>query len=137
MANTPRPGRGAGHTLELLSRELAGPGRDARPAGRHPRPCWSCVTAPVLAVPRRALLQPLRRREAQDAAMPATVSRTDHRQRPPQARLRMPRATTAPLPSKLPLFGYKTRHDDQIVARTVKAAANSAALHTILPHVAE
>jgi hypothetical protein len=42
-----------------------------------------------------------------------------------------------PLPSKLPLFGYKIRHDDQIVARTVKAAAYSAALHTILPHVAE
>jgi hypothetical protein len=35
------------------------------------------------------------------------------------------------------LFGYKTRHDDQIVARTVKAAAYSAALHTIPPHVAE
>jgi hypothetical protein len=37
----------------------------------------------------------------------------------------------------LPLFGYKIRHDGQIAARTVKAAANSAALHTILPHVAE
>jgi hypothetical protein len=41
------------------------------------------------------------------------------------------------LTSKLPLFGYKIRHDDQIVARTVKAAAYSTALHTILPHVAE
>jgi hypothetical protein len=42
-----------------------------------------------------------------------------------------------PLPSKLPLFGYMTRHDDKIVARTVKTAANSAALHTMLPHVAK
>jgi hypothetical protein len=41
------------------------------------------------------------------------------------------------LPSKLPLFGYKIRHDDQIVARTAKAAAYSTTLHTILPHVAE
>jgi hypothetical protein len=37
----------------------------------------------------------------------------------------------------MPLFGYKIRHDGQIVATTVKAAANSAALHTILPHAAE
>jgi hypothetical protein len=41
------------------------------------------------------------------------------------------------LPSKLPLFGYKIRHDGQIAARTVKAAAYSTTLHTILPHVAE
>jgi hypothetical protein len=40
-------------------------------------------------------------------------------------------------PSKLPLFGSRARHDDEIVARTVKAAAYSAALHTILPHVAK
>jgi hypothetical protein len=37
----------------------------------------------------------------------------------------------------MPLFGYKIRHDGQIVATTVKAAAYSAALHTILPHAAE
>jgi hypothetical protein len=30
---------GAGHTLEMLSRDFAGPGRDARPAGRHPCHC--------------------------------------------------------------------------------------------------
>jgi hypothetical protein len=49
----------------------------------------------------------------------------------------MPRSTTTPLPSKLPLFGYRTRHDDKIVARTVKTAADSTALHAILPHVAK
>jgi hypothetical protein len=69
--------------------------------------------------------------------MSSTVSRIDRRQQPPQACLRTPRSTTASLPSKLPLFRYKTRHDNQIVARTVKAAANYAVLHTILPHVAE
>jgi hypothetical protein len=68
-----------------------------------------------------------------DVATPATVSRTDRRQQPPRAHLGTPRPTTAPLPSKLPLFGYKIRHDDQIAARTVKAAAYSMALHTILP----
>jgi hypothetical protein len=72
-----------------------------------------------------------------DAATPATVSRTDRRQRPPRARLGTSRPTTAPLPSKLPLFGYKIRHDGQIAARTVKVAAYSTVLHTILPHVAE
>jgi hypothetical protein len=72
-----------------------------------------------------------------DATTPATVSRTDRRQQPLRACLGAPRPTTAPLPSKLPLFGYKIRHDGQIEARTVKAAAYSTALHTILPHVAE
>jgi hypothetical protein len=69
-ANAPRPRRGAGHTLEPFSRELAGPGHDARPAGRHPRHCWSCAAAPVLATPRRALLQPLRRCEARGDGTP-------------------------------------------------------------------
>jgi hypothetical protein len=72
-----------------------------------------------------------------DTATPATVPRTDRRQQPPQARLGTPRSTAAPLLSKPPLFGYKIRHDDQIVAGTIKAAAYSAALHTMLPHVAE
>jgi hypothetical protein len=72
-----------------------------------------------------------------DAATPATVPHTDHRQRLPRARLKKPRPTTVPLPSKLRLFEYRTRHDDKTVARTVRTAANSAALHTILPHVAK
>jgi hypothetical protein len=54
------PRRGASHTLEPLSRESAGASHDVRPAERHPCHCWSCAAAPVLATPRRALLQPLR-----------------------------------------------------------------------------
>jgi hypothetical protein len=72
-----------------------------------------------------------------NAAMPATVSRMDRRQQPPRARRGTSRPTTAPLPSKPPLFGYKIRHDGQITARAVKAAAYSTARCTILPHVAE
>jgi hypothetical protein len=63
-ANAPRPRRGAGHTLELLSRDLAGLGSDARPAGRHPCHCWVQAAAPVRTTPRRALLQQLWRCEA-------------------------------------------------------------------------
>jgi hypothetical protein len=55
----------------------------------------------------------------------------------PRTRLRTSRPTTALLPSKPPLFGYKIRHDGQIAARTVRAAAYSTAWRTILPHVAE
>jgi hypothetical protein len=69
-ANTPCPRRGAGHTLEPLSRDLAGPGHDARLVGRHPRHCWSCTATPVLAAPRRALLQPLRCCEARGEGTP-------------------------------------------------------------------
>jgi hypothetical protein len=38
-ANAPSPRRGAGRTLDLLSRDLARLGRDVRPAGRHPYHC--------------------------------------------------------------------------------------------------
>jgi hypothetical protein len=72
-----------------------------------------------------------------DAAMPATVPRTDRRQQPPRARLGTSQPFTAPQPSKLPLFGYKIRHDGQIAARTVKAAAYSTVRRTTLPHVAK
>jgi hypothetical protein len=72
-----------------------------------------------------------------DAALPATVPRTDRRQQPPRARLKTSRPFAALLPSKLPLFGYKIRHDGRIAARTVKAAAYSTAWHTTLPHVAK
>jgi hypothetical protein len=69
-ANASCPRRGAGHTLEPLSREPAGANHDARPAGRHPRHCWSCAAAPMLAAPRRALLQLLRRCEARGDGAP-------------------------------------------------------------------
>jgi hypothetical protein len=60
-----------------------------------------------------------------DAALPTTVPRTDRRQQLPRARLKTSRPSAALLPLKLPLFGYKIRHDGQIAARTVKAAAYS------------
>jgi hypothetical protein len=72
-----------------------------------------------------------------DDATPTIVPRTDRHQQPPRAHLGTSGPTTAPLPSKLPLFGYKIRHDGQIATRTDKAAAYSTVLHTILPHVAK
>jgi hypothetical protein len=72
-----------------------------------------------------------------DAALPGIVSRTDRRQQPSRARPETSRPSTALLPSKLLLFEYKIRHDDQIAARTVKAAAYSMARRTTLPQVAE
>jgi hypothetical protein len=108
--------------------------RDAFPAtvGRvRPPPCSQHHAGTVTTT-----LAPYGTR-GRDASTPTTVPRTDRRQRLPQAFLKTPRPATTPLPSKLPLFGYKIRRDDQIVVRTVKAAAYSTALHTILPHVAE
>jgi hypothetical protein len=96
---------------------------------RHPRHCWTCA-----AVPAPATLLSTRGR---DATTPATVPRTDHRQRLPRARMRVPQPTTTPSPSKLPLFKYGTRHDNKTGARTAGTTANSSALHAILPHVAK
>jgi hypothetical protein len=92
-----------------------------------------CSTTPGTATTTPALLGS----RGRDAATPTTVPRTDHRQRLPGARLKTPRLTTMPSPSKPPLFKYKERHDDKTVARTARTAANSAALHAILPHVAK
>jgi hypothetical protein len=106
----------------------------------HPRHCWSCAAAPVPAAPHRALLQQLRccwARGDGTPPRPPLYPRTDHRQRLPRARLKTPRPTTTPSPSKPPLFEYRARHDDKTVARTARTAANSAALHAILPHVAK
>jgi hypothetical protein len=66
-----------------------------------------------------------------DAATPATVPRTDHRQRLPRSRPRTPQPTTTPSPSKPPLFKYGTRHDDKTGARAARTAANSPVLHAI------
>jgi hypothetical protein len=96
----------------------------------HPRPCsatsGTATTTPALLGTR-----------GRDAATPATVPRTDRRQRLPRARLRTPRLTTTPSPSKPPLFKYGTRHDDKTGARAARAAANPPALHTIPPLVAK
>jgi hypothetical protein len=69
----------------------------------HPHRCQSYAPIPAPAAPCRALLQPLWHcagTRGRDAAMPATVPRTNHRQRLPRARLEMPQSTTTPSPSK-------------------------------------
>jgi hypothetical protein len=139
-ANTPRPRRGAGCTLEPFSRDPAGSIHDVRPAGApspslsvlcgHPHPCSA---TPSTAATTLALLGTRER----DAATPATVPRTDHRQRLPRARLKMPQPTTTPSPSKLPLSEYGTRRDDKTGARTARTTANSTALRAIPPYVAK
>jgi hypothetical protein len=139
-ANAPRPRRRDGCTLEPFPRESAGSNRDVRPA-RVPSPpllvlCGrprACSATPGTAATTPALLGT----RGRDAATLATVPRTDHRQRLPRARLETPRPTTTPSPSKPPLFEYRTRHDDKTRAKTAGTAANSAALHAILPHVAK
>jgi hypothetical protein len=121
-------------------RESAGSSHDVRPAGAPSLPLLvlcgrprACSTTPGTATTTLALLGT----RGRDAATPATVPRTDHRQWLPRARPKMPRPTTTPSPSKPPLFEYRTRHDDKTAARTARTAANSAALQAILPHVAK
>jgi hypothetical protein len=113
----------------MLGRRGATPatvdGMAAAPRTYNPTP-GTVVTAPALWSVRE-----------RNAAILATVPRTDRRQQLPRARLGTSRLTTALLPSKLPLFGYKIRHDGQAAARTVKAAAYSTVRRTTLPHVAE
>jgi hypothetical protein len=133
------PSKGASCTLEPFPRESAGSNHDVRPAGApspslsvlcgHPRPCSA---TPGTATTTSALLGT----RGRDAATPATVPRTDHRQRLPRARLKTPRPTTTPSPSKPPPFEYRTRRDDKTGARTARTAANSAALYAMPPHVA-
>jgi hypothetical protein len=60
-----------------------------------------------------------------DAALPATVLRTDQRQQLPRAHPKTSQPSAAFLPSKPPLFGYKIRHDGRIAARIARAAAYS------------
>jgi hypothetical protein len=139
-ANAPHPRRGAGCTLELFPRESAGSSHDVRPAGAPSPPLLDLCGRPRPrdATPGTATTTPtLLSTRGRDAATPATVPRTDHRQRLPRARLKTPRPTTTPSPSKPPLFEYRARHDDKTVARTARTAANSAALHAIPPHVAK
>jgi hypothetical protein len=96
----------------------------------HPRPCSA---TPGTATTTPALLST----RGRDAATPAAVPRTDHRQRLPRARVKTPRPTTTPSPSKPPLFKYGTRHDNKTTARTAGTTINSPALYAIPPHVAK
>jgi hypothetical protein len=107
---------------------------------RHPRHCQSCAAIPAPAAPRAgtaATTPTLLSMRGRDAATPATVPRTDHRQRLPRARLKTPRPTTTPSPSKPPLFKYRAHHDAETGARTAGTTANSPALYAIPPHVAK
>jgi hypothetical protein len=138
-ANTPRPRRGPAtpsnpSLMNLQGQTMTSGRRDAIPATVGPvRPPRACSTTPGTATTTPALLGA----RGRDAATLATVSHTDHHQRLPRARLRTLRPTTTPSSSKLPLFRHGTRRDDKTVARTVRTAANSVALHAILPHVAK
>jgi hypothetical protein len=125
---------------KLFPRESAGSNHDVRPAGAPSPPLLvlcgrprACSATPGTATTTPALLDT----RGRDASTPATVPRTDHRQRLPRARLRASQPTTTPSPSKPPLFEYRTRHDEKTGEMTVRTAANSAALHAIPPHVAE
>jgi hypothetical protein len=96
----------------------------------HPRPCsatpGTATTTPVLLSTR-----------GRDATTPVAVPRTDRRQQVPRARLRTPRPTTTPSPSKPPLFKYGTRHNNKTGAKTARTAANSPVLYAMPPHVAK
>jgi hypothetical protein len=111
-------------SLMTLQRQTMTSGRRER----HPCPCSA---TPSTATTTPALLST----RGRDAATPATVPRTDHRQRLPRARLRTPRPTTTPSPSKPPLFKYGTRHNDKTGEMTARTIANSPALYAITPHV--
>jgi hypothetical protein len=87
----------------------------AVPARTSPRPD-AVATAPALWSVRE-----------RDAALPATVPRTDRRQQLPRAHLKASQPSAALLPSRPPLFGYKIRHDGRIAARIAWAAAYSTA----------
>jgi hypothetical protein len=130
-----RPRRGAGHTLEQLSRESVGASHDVRPAGRHPRHCWSCAAAPVLAAPRRALLQPLRRCQARGDGTPPRL---------PLYPVRIAaNGSLEPVRRRRgqPLRPYPRSHHcsgtGHVMTTRPWTAANSAALHAILPCVAK
>jgi hypothetical protein len=136
----PRSRRGAGRALEPSSRYSAGSNRDVRPVGAPSlllsalcgHPCPRCAT-PCTATTTPTLLGT----RGRDATTPATAPRTDHRQRLPRARLKTPRSTTTPLPSKSPLFKHRTRHNAVTRARFARTGVNSRALYAIPPHVAK
>jgi hypothetical protein len=139
-ANAPRPRRGASRTLEPSSRYPTGSNRDVRLVGAptpslsvlcsHPRPCSA---TPCTATTTLTLLGT----RGRDAATPATVPRTDHRQQLPRARRDTSRSTTTPPPSKPPLFKYRARHGTVTGARLARTGVIATELYAIPPRVAE
>jgi hypothetical protein len=129
-ANTPRPRRGLAAPSNPSLMKLQGQTMTSGRRERHPCPCSA---TPGTATTTPALLST----RGRDAATPATVPHTDHRQWLLRAHLRTPQPTTTPPPSKPPLFKYGTRHDDKTGARAARTAANSPALHAIPPPVAK
>jgi hypothetical protein len=96
----------------------------------HPHPC--CAT-PCAATTTPTLLST----RGRDAATPATAPCTERRQRLLRARLKAPRSTTTPPPSKSPLFKHRTRHNALTGARFARTVVYSTALYAIPPQVAK
>jgi hypothetical protein len=114
-------------------------------SGRRERPsrrCQSCAAIPVAVAPRRVLQRHPRccwSARGQDVAIPAAVPRTGPLGQPPQAgpRTTAGEPTATPPPSKLLLFGHRTRHDATTGTRFARTDVNSLALLAMPPHVGE
>jgi hypothetical protein len=139
-ANTSRPRRGAGGTLEYLLRAYTRPRRDVRPAGS---------VIPVAVNPVRPS-PPLPHHAGHCGNIPALLGRTGTRHRhnghcatygpPSTAPLNRPttasgQPTATPPPSKLLLYEHRTHHDASTGAVFARTAVSSAALFAIPPHV--
>jgi hypothetical protein len=139
-ANTPRPQRGAGGTLEYLLRAYTGPRRDVRLAGS---------VIPVAVNPVRPSPS-LPHHAGHCGDTPTLLGRTGTRHRhnshyatygPPSTAPsnRPPTAagqpTATPPPSKPLLYGHKTHHDASTGAGFARTAVSSPALLAIPPHV--
>jgi hypothetical protein len=139
-ANTPRPRRGAGDTLEYLLRAYTGPRRDVRPAGS---------VIPVAVDPVRPS-PPLPHHARHCGDTPTLLGRTGtrHHHNGHCATYGLPstvpsnRPTTAagqptatPPPSKPLLYEHRTHHDASTGAGFARTVISSAALFAIPLHV--
>jgi hypothetical protein len=136
-ANTPRPRRGAGGTLEYLLRAYTGPRRDVRPA-RSVIPVTVNLVRPSPPLPHHAKhygdIPTLR---GQDITTTATVPRTGPPSTEPSNH--SPTAAGQPTatlpPSKPLLYGHRTHHDASTGAGFARMPVSSAALFAIPPHI--
>jgi hypothetical protein len=129
------PSKGAGCILESFPRESAGSNHDVRPAGAPSPPLLvlcgrprACCATPGTAATTPALLNT----RVRDATTLATIPRTEHRQRLPRARLKMPRPTTTPSPSKTATVRVQDtpRRQDRSKDRQDGRQLHGAARHT-------